>query len=109
MTTQNRLIEFNYSQLETVYQGANAADTLGQLVERYQCQRVFILASRTLATKSDAIDQISARLGDRFAGQFNQIAAHTPRSDVLQAIDAARSAGTDLLVTVGGGSIIDAA
>ena len=43
------------------------------------------------------------------AGVFARIGAHTPRVDVVEAANAARAAGADLLVTLGGGSVTDAA
>ena len=48
-------------------------------------------------------------LGNRLAGVFAKIGAHTPRGDVVAAANAARAAGADLLVTLGGGSVTDAA
>ena len=48
-------------------------------------------------------------LGNRLAGVCAKIGAHTPRIDVVEAANAARAAGADLLVTLGGGSVTDAA
>jgi maleylacetate reductase len=39
---------------------------------------------------------------------FSQIAAHSPRTDVIACADVARKTNADLLVAVGGGSVIDA-
>src|SRR3546814_18942088 len=36
------------------------------------------------------------------------IAPHAPRSDVLRAVEAARAVDADLIVSIGGGSVIDA-
>jgi len=48
-------------------------------------------------------------LGNRLAGVCAKIGAHTPRTDVVAAANAAQEAGTDLIVTLGGGSVTDAA
>ena len=48
-------------------------------------------------------------LGNRLAGVCAKIGAHTPRIDVVAAANAAREAGADALLTVGGGSVTDAA
>jgi maleylacetate reductase len=40
---------------------------------------------------------------------FDRIPPHTPRKAVIEATEAARVAGADLIVTVGGGSVTDAA
>jgi maleylacetate reductase len=45
--------------------------------------------------------------GPRFAGIFDRMPPHTPRSAVIAAAAAAREAGADLLVTIGGGSTTD--
>jgi len=109
MTDQVRQIAFTYSRLETVIQGGNAVTSLLEQVNSTGCQRVFLLASRTLLNNSGIVDQIDAALGGRLADVFANIPAHTPRPAVLEAIGRARSCDADLLVTVGGGSVIDAA
>ncbi len=71
--------------------------------------KVFVLASGTLARDTDVLPRIRKVLGDRFAGACSKIGAHTPRLDVVDAANAARASGTDLLLTAGGGSVTDAA
>ena len=46
-------------------------------------------------------------LGSRFAGVHDHMPAHSPRDAVVACANAARAAGTDLLVTFGGGSVTD--
>ena len=48
-------------------------------------------------------------LGNKLAGVCAKIGAHTPRIDVVAAANAAREARADALLTVGGGSVTDAA
>jgi maleylacetate reductase len=48
-------------------------------------------------------------LGNRLAGMHAKIGSHTPRVDVVAAANEARAAKADLIVTVGGGSVTDAA
>ena len=68
-----------------------------------------MLASGTLARETDYVDRLRQMLGNRFAGVCAKIGAHTPRSDVVAAANTAREAGADLIVTIGGGSVTDAA
>ena len=70
---------------------------------------MFLLASGTLNRETDMVGQVRQALGNRLAGVFARIGAHTPRIDVVAAANAARAAGADLLVTLGGGSVTDAA
>jgi alcohol dehydrogenase class IV len=71
-------------------------------------QRVFLLVSTTLRNTTTEISDIEAALGDSIACVFDGIKAHGPRSDVLAALEAARAVDTDLIITVGGGSVTDA-
>ena len=68
-----------------------------------------MLASGTLARETDTVDCLRAMLGNRLAGVCAKIGAHTPRIDVVAAANAACEAGADLIVTLGGGSVTDAA
>src|SRR5277367_3807547 len=47
-------------------------------------------------------------LGNKFAGLHDRMPPHTPRDAVIEAANAARAAGADLIVTFGGGSLTDA-
>jgi maleylacetate reductase len=51
---------------------------------------------------------IVAELGDRYAGVYAGIVAHSPRPCVIEGAARAREAKADLIVAVGGGSVIDA-
>jgi alcohol dehydrogenase class IV len=93
---------------ERVMLGMPAATAIAAEAERLGAARVFLLVSRHLAEATDEIRRIEAALGWRHAATHHGIRPHVPRADVLAATDAARAAGTDLLVTVGGGSVTDA-
>lgn len=101
-------IEFNYSALDTVFAGVEVASTLPALIERAAAQRVLLVASNSLAQATDEFAELQAALGASCAGLFHDIRAHTPRSDVMRTLQAARAVDADLLVSLGGGSIIDA-
>jgi maleylacetate reductase len=47
-------------------------------------------------------------LGKRCVGQFTAITAHVPQSCVLEGTQAVRAAQPDVLLAIGGGSVIDA-
>lgn len=100
--------QFHYAALETVSVGESMNLALPALVEKYGAQRVFILASGSLSRATNEFAELQAALGGRGAGVFDGIGAHSPRENVMQALVAARSVNADLLVTIGGGSIIDA-
>ena len=100
--------EFNYSALDTVVTGESVLSALPRLADKLQARRLFLIASSSLATHTEQFGALRQTLGPRCVGLFDRIAAHTPRDDVLAALQAARDVNADLLVSLGGGSIIDA-
>ncbi|MGA8379991.1 MAG: iron-containing alcohol dehydrogenase [Stellaceae bacterium] len=100
---------YRFPQMENVVFGTPFAAALAQEVDRLDARAVFVLASGTLSRESDLVERLRQMLGNRFAGLCAKIGAHTPRSDVVAAADMAREAGADLIVTLGGGSVTDAA
>ena len=100
---------YQYPSMEFVIYGKPAAEALREEAERLDARRVFLIASRTLNTKTDEIEKIRLGLKDRYAGTFDGIPQHTTREVVVQAAAQARDAKADLIVAVGGGSVVDAA
>src|SRR6516165_11639933 len=100
---------YRFPAMDSVIFGKPFVDALAHEVDRVEARAVFILASGTLARGTDTVDRLRQKLGNRLAGVCAKIGAHTPRIDVVAAANAAREAGTDLIVTLGGGSVTDAA
>jgi maleylacetate reductase len=100
---------YQYPSMEFVIYGKPAAEALREEAERLDARRVFLIVSRTLNTKTDEIEKIRLGLKDRYAGTFDGIPQHTTREVVVQAAAQARDAKADLIVAVGGGSVVDAA
>jgi maleylacetate reductase len=98
-----------YPPMERVVYGTPVAEALAQEVERIGANAVYVLASGTLARQTGVVDSVRGVLGNKFAGLCSQIGAHTPRVDVVAAANAAREVRADALLTVGGGSVTDAA
>jgi maleylacetate reductase len=100
---------YRYPDMDRVIYGRPFVEAVLEEVERLEAHAVFVLASSTLARTTDVVERLRQALGNRYAGLHARIGAHTPRTDVVEAANAARAAGADLLVTVGGGSVTDAA
>ncbi len=98
-----------FSQMEDVQFGVDAATAIAESARRTGAERVFLMVSGTLNRETDTIEKIRRALGNRCAGVFDRMPAHTPRQAVIAAAEQARAAQADLIVTVGGGSITDAA
>jgi maleylacetate reductase len=100
---------YQYPAMDSVVYGKPAAEALREEAERLGAKRVFLIASRTLNTTTDEIEKIRSALGDRYAGTFDGIPQHTTREVVVQTAARAKEAGADLVVAIGGGSVVDAA
>ena len=98
-----------FGAIEEVVFGHAAAGAIVAQMDRLGTNRAFLMVSGTLNRETNEIEKIKQALGARCAGVFDAMPAHTPREAVIAATLAAREAGADLIVTVGGGSITDGA
>nr|AHZ45691.1 iron-containing alcohol dehyrdrogenase [uncultured bacterium] len=98
---------FEFPALERLIYGTPAAQALAAEAERIGAKRVFLVVSGTMNRTTDEVEKVRAALGDRYAGTYDGIPPFNPRSAVLKAAEAARSVGTDLVVTFGGGSVTE--
>ncbi|OKO84032.1 iron-containing alcohol dehydrogenase [Bradyrhizobium sp. NAS96.2] len=98
-----------YPAMETVIYGKPAAEALREEAERLGAKRIYLIASRTLNTTTDEIEKIRKALGDRHAATFDGVPQHTTRDVVTLIARQASEARADLVVAIGGGSVVDAA
>jgi maleylacetate reductase len=96
-----------FTQMNRVIFGQPAAATIVAEADRLGAKRVFLLTGRTLNRSTDEVEKVRRALGSRMAGVHDHMPAHSPRDAVVACANAARAAGTDLLVTFGGGSVTD--
>ncbi|KAK2763872.1 hypothetical protein FQN54_009490 [Arachnomyces sp. PD_36] len=75
----------------------------------FHASRVYILSSGSLARNTEALARLQAALGDKVVGTRIGMRSHTMWSEVLQVTREASAVGADLLVTLGAGSLTDAA
>jgi maleylacetate reductase len=95
--------------MDEVVFGTPAAEAVVEQLDRLRAVRAFLMVSGTLNRQTDEIEKIRKALGSRCVATFDAMPPHTPREAVIAAAEQARSAGADLIVTVGGGSITDGA
>src|SRR5476649_1661132 len=96
-----------HQDIERVVYGKPAGAALRAEAERLDARRVFITTTKSVA-QSALLADIIRDLGDRYAGVYAGITAHSPRPCVIEGAARAREARADLIVAVGGGSAIDA-
>ncbi|HEV8678193.1 MAG TPA: iron-containing alcohol dehydrogenase, partial [Stellaceae bacterium] len=100
---------YRFPPMESVIYGRPFAEALKEQVEAAGANSVFLLASGTIERETGMVEEVRRALGNRLAGVCARIGSHTPRIDVVAAANAARAAGADMLATLGGGSVTDAA
>lgn len=100
-------LTYDAGRTQRVYANQSATDAIRTEVTRLGAQRVFVIASQSVLSLGLG-DQINSALGDLCVGIHTGVRAHGPQEDVLAAIHAARAAQADVLVSIGGGTPIDA-
>jgi len=98
-----------FGAMDAVSFGTPMEEAVAAEVARLGAERVFLMVSGTLNRETDEIAKLRRALGNKVVGEFDKMAPHTPRGDVIAATRAAREAKADLIVTFGGGSITDGA
>ena len=91
---------------QRVSYGRPAAEVVAEEAALAGAQRVLVTTTRSL-TQGPLVAGVVGALGKRFAAKFDAIRAHTPRECVIAAAAFAREHAIDLIVAVGGGSVID--
>ena len=100
-------MKFSYTPLEQVHIGEPVTEVLPSLADEFGALRLFLVASKTLASATDNFANLQNALAGRVAGFSSSIRSHTPREDVLQVLEEVRASEADMLVALGGGSVID--
>lgn len=106
------MVQTEYGQFRAVsypwrlYSGVDALQHLGGEVERAGARRAFVVCGKTVARQTNLLARIEAHLGDRYVGAFDAMDKDSSFPAVQAAAEAARAAAADLLIAVGGGSVI---
>ena len=75
----------------------------------FKANKVFIIASQSLTKNTDALKQLEDALLGKIAGLRIGMKSHTYWSEVLDVARDCRACNADLIVTLGAGSLTDAA
>jgi len=95
---------WTFSTPSQVWSGAGALAALPDRLAELGAARAFLLSTNSLVPHLKPLEEM---LGEAHVGTFAGIRAHTPSACVEEAVGLAR--GCDVLVSFGGGSVIDAA
>ncbi|HEY3109630.1 MAG TPA: iron-containing alcohol dehydrogenase [Chloroflexota bacterium] len=101
---------FVYANPPEIHWGPGCAERpLAAALDRLRARRVFLVTTRSVAASPRLGGALRRLLGDRLVGEFGAVGQHAPASAVSSAAAAARAARPDALLSLGGGSPIDAA
>jgi len=75
----------------------------------FNASRVYIIASKTLSTSTDALKRLETALDGKVVGRRIGMTPHTLWSECLEVTIETRRLDVDLLITLGAGSLTDAA
>src|SRR5580658_4102572 len=90
-----------------IVSGVGAVSRLAEIVGRLGASRAMVICGSTVM-RTEMLHKVKGGLGDKLGVVFAEAASHTPIEMVKRGVDCFRNSGTDVLVTVGGGSTIDA-
>jgi len=86
--------------------GPEAVEAMAGEVKRLGVSRAFVVSGRTIAADTVSRPRIEAALGDALAGWFGGIEKDSTYASVAAATEEARAAGADMIVAIGGGSVL---
>ncbi len=89
-----------------LYAGAEALRHLTEEVRRHKAERAFVVCGRTVAQRTNLLARVKEQLGSLYAVVFDGMDKDSTWPAVERATAAARTAGADLLIAIGGGSVI---
>ncbi len=99
---------FNNPRVERIVSGSGSIGKLAEEIDRIGGTRALVVISPSVA-KTFLLDRIKSGLGAKYVAIFDQVKPHSPTESIAKAVEQARDARIDALVSAGGGSAIDTA
>lgn len=101
--------QFWYLPMDAVHFGPGAVESLTGELERLGAQRVLLVTSPTVAAHSELGGRVTALLGHRLVAVFDGVRPHVPYACLQAGVDLVRRHRPDVIVSLGAGSVVDAA
>ena len=101
---------FHHANPDVIHWGAGCVDALlDRELQRIGAARVLLITTRSATQDAKLAPAVEAMIGGRMVARFADVGQHAPAQSIMKAVEAARAAGADAIVSLGGGSPIDAA
>ena len=101
-----RLI-YNYLPTERVYHGIDCTKDLPELLKEIKSTRALIITNKSVSRNS-FYKELTRELPIKYT-EFKEITQHSPMEEIEHATEALRNHKCDVIISIGGGSVIDAA
>ncbi len=88
-----------------LFHGPESLNQLGRELARMNCSRAMIFCGPWMA-EGPLLDRVRSALGDRCAGVYSDVLAHSPVASVESAASELKRLQADAVIAVGGGSVI---
>lgn len=98
---------FNFLAQDRVHFGMPAADGIAAEVTLRGVERLFVVTSRSLNRHTAAVAEALKPVQHKVVGLFDECIEHTPRDTVIALTRRLRDSRADLIVSIGGGTVID--
>jgi len=89
-----------------LYRGDDSLRQLSAELARTGARRAVVFCGQTIARHANGLRLVAEALGDRYAGVFDGVKAHSPLSAVIAGAERLRDLRADVVIAVGGGSAV---
>jgi len=100
---------FSYLPMKRVHHGRGAVDELSPELDLMGAGRVLLVTSPSVRRHPLLGGRIEQMLGDRLVAVFDGVRPHVPYSCLQEGVDTLHASRPDVLVSLGAGSVVDAA
>jgi alcohol dehydrogenase len=95
--------------MQKEYFGVGCVSKLKEVITNKGCKKVFLVSDKVSFALSGAEEKIMPLLADNYVVHFNDFSPNPKLEDVQKGIDLYSKENCDLVIAVGGGSVIDMA
>ncbi len=89
-----------------LFHGPDSLGQLGKELDRVKAARAVVFCGGSLAREGALLDRVREAMGDRLAGVFSAVRAHSPIPSVEEAAVELKRLQADAAIAIGGGSAI---
>lgn len=100
-------MKYNFLPMDRVYHGIDCTRDIPDLIRELECNKALIITNNSVS-KGSFYREFINELPVPFV-EFKEITQHSPMEEIEHATETLRNYDCDLIISIGGGSVIDAA